>query len=151
MARYIFLLVAMVVIAACDQGLVYEDKFTIDFTEWVQGDVKRFEFEAPKIDQRYNLYLHLRHDDTYPFENIYLHLKTHFPSGEMVEDQLSLEMFGKHGQSRCFNSTCSLTALLQPNFQFREVGKHVIEIDQYSRQDTLPGIYDIGISLVQVD
>lgn len=148
--KFFLFFTCLFILVSCGPDVVYEDKYTIDFHEWYTGDAKKFEFIAPKLDQEYDLYLALTHEESFPFENIYLKLKTHFPSGEIVEDQLSLELFGKDGQSRCSNSLCKLSALLQPKFKFKETGTHIIEIEQFTRRDTLPGVLDIGVSLVQV-
>lgn len=145
----LFFFFLCILFLSCGPEVIYEDKFTLDYHTWLSKDIKKFEFNAPKLDQQYDLYIKLTHDESFPYENIYLKLKTHFPSGEIVEDQLSLEFFGKNGQSRCSNSLCKLSALLQPKFKFKETGMHLIEIGQYTRRDTLPGVLDIGLSLVK--
>lgn len=151
MRSLIVLFIIGLCLACSQQNLVYEDRFTIDAQFWIHGDTKTFTFDAPDVDSYYDLYLNMNHESTYPFENIYLKLKTQFPDGKVVEDQLSLELFGKNGQSLCFNSTCKLQALLQPRFKFKSAGEHTIEVEQYSRQDTLPGVLDIGLSLAKVE
>lgn len=145
--KYIVYSLFFCLLTSCGKDTLFEQKYTIPNGEWKHGDNKTFIIQAPDTSASYNLTANLTYTTDFPFENIYLNIKTYFPDGNMVPDQLSLEMDNTINRINCSNTKCDLFTYLQQNFKFKQVGEHRIEIEQYTRKKILPGITELGLAV----
>ena len=64
---------------------------------WQSEDAAVFEWQVVDTLERYDFFVDLRHDQQYPFSNIYLFVDFTFPNGRMLKDTLSCELADDRG------------------------------------------------------
>lgn len=120
---------------------------------WSYNEVHSFDLASMDTIETYDLILQLTHNEAFGYQNLYLNIKTIYPDNKTVEDIVSLELTDGKGQylGKCRGSNCTTDIMLQESFKFKQNGRHVIEIQQYSRINKLKGIEGIGIQLLKHD
>lgn len=72
----------IIALTACDKNRIY-DKFTeIPQAQWEYSQKMPFEVEIADTLARYNVYVNVRHNDDYPYSNLWVMLYTYLPSGK---------------------------------------------------------------------
>jgi len=135
--------------SACGETYFYEKTYNLPNTQWSYSDTLDFEVDIQDTIKTYNLILDIEHSADYPFQNNYVYIHTHLPSGEHLGKQLSLDLAQKSGKwnGECSGDKCDLRIVIQQNAYFNQIGKHRFSIEQYMRTDSLSGIYAIGLKV----
>lgn len=110
--------------------------------EWLSGDQKSFTLVATDTTTVYAMDITLGHEDTYPYQNLYIKTQTTFPSGKEVESVSSIELINPDGSwaGDCSGHSCTISLPLQHRFTFPEVGTYTWSVSQYMRMDTIHGV-----------
>lgn len=129
---------------------------------WGKEEVIRF--ELPELDtlQSYNVYLNLRNNHHYPYNNIYLIVNLEYPNGKQEVDTLQYRMAYPNGDwmGEGIGSIKENFLWYKEDFRFLEKGKYTLAIEQAVRKNgevdgdaELIGITDVGyrIEYVQKD
>lgn len=147
------LLAAILVLESCGEDLYYEQTYNIEAKAWRYEQELDFEFEMQDTTNRYDLLLDIAHLDSYPFQNIYIKIKTLFPSGKILEEVVPIDMANKKGEwyGNCKGANCNLTINLQQSAYFNELGNYHLNLSQYMRKSPLKGIEMVGFKLKTVD
>jgi gliding motility-associated lipoprotein GldH len=147
--RSLFLLLLSFSIFSCGKNYQYQKKYELEGEKWTYADSLEFAFDIQDTTNIYNLYLEIEHSTSYAFQNLYTSIHTIFPSGERLDEKLSLEMANKAGgwYGECGRDYCTLTIPIQKNAYFNQEGRYTILLEQYMRQDTIPGIRRIAFML----
>jgi len=89
------------------------------------------------------------HTDQFPYQNLYVEALTTFPSDTSIKQLLSLEMANEAGfwLGECQGSNCQLSIPIQSNVHFQEKGSYTLNLEQYTRRDSLIGLKGIGLSI----
>ncbi|KAA3437190.1 gliding motility lipoprotein GldH [Rufibacter hautae] len=141
-------------LANCDANRVFEENQDIENNQWPVALAPKFEFEITDTTQQYNVFLNVRNAIQYPFYNLYLRHYLIGPDGKQINTMLH-EMYlmdPKTGEPRG-NGTGDIfdhrfRAL--KNVRFPQAGKYQLKLNQYMRQDPLPGIMSVGIRVEKV-
>ncbi|RNI25819.1 gliding motility lipoprotein GldH [Rufibacter latericius] len=136
-------------LASCDANRVFEENQDIPDNQWPVKLAPDFSFEITDTTQQYNVFFNVRNALHYPFYNLYLRHYLVGPDGKQVNSMLH-EMFlmdPKTGEPRG-NGTGDIfdhrfRAL--KNIRFRQAGTYKLRVNQYMRQDPLPGIMSVGV------
>lgn len=150
MHKILFLLAIPVLLqTACQSKYSFEDKKNIPDGQWNYRDTLDFRFSITDTSRTYNLYLDFRYADTFATQNLYLQLHTLFPDGKRLKKQISFDLFDAQGAPKgtCSGHRCDYLAMLQENAFFDRSGEYVITVEQYTRQDSLPGILSVGLAI----
>ncbi len=136
---------------ACSPSPYYAEEHALPDYGWTYSDSLSFAFAINDTTQAYDLFLNLTHSPEFPYSNFYVKIYTRYPEGKQLEQVVSLELAAKSGLwfGRCNRKRCSLSIPLQQNVHFNQTGRYEIALEQYSRQDTLPGIFSVGMSLYE--
>lgn len=136
-------------LAACQSGSFFEEKKEIPRGVWTYRDTLDFRFSIADTSETYNLYLDFEYADTFSTQNIYLQLHTLFPDGRRLSKQKSFDLFDEQGASPgdCSGRRCRYHAILQEKAFFNQPGPYLITLEQYTRQDSLPGILAVGMTI----
>ncbi|MBP7273019.1 MAG: gliding motility lipoprotein GldH [Saprospiraceae bacterium] len=149
--RHISLYVVAVILllGACRQDVVFEQKNAVPQQLWQYNQPIQFSFDISDTTILYNILLDIHHNMNYPYQNIYTIITTTYPNNTQQREQLSLELSEKKDvwSSDCSDTDCYLTIGLQQNAYFNQLGKHTITLEQYTRQDSLPGIVDLTLRI----
>lgn len=149
MSRFFCLLLLSISLAACGPNFVYEETHSLGAEGWPYGQALAFGFDISDTAQLYNLHLVLEHSTRFDHQNMYVKIQTRFPNGEVLEEQVSLELADKFGRwlGKCSGEQCELPIVIQQKAYFNQVGEHQIAIEQWTRTNPLPTIQSLGFKL----
>ncbi len=138
-------------ISCSKEKIFFEKNYAIPQHQWLYKDSLSFSFDVPDTFAVYDVQITVKHDNSYPFQNLYTNISTTFPNQMRVPQILNLDLFDNTGNrlgKTSGNETVYKTNIKENAF-FNAIGKHTITLEQFTRQDTLPGIESIGITLIQ--
>jgi gliding motility-associated lipoprotein GldH len=144
-----FLLLSTCFLMSCGENYFFEQSIQIEKSAWDYDNQLAYTFEVTDTTKVYNLLLEIDHSTEYAYQNCYLKIHTTFPSGEKVEQVLSIDLADKIGQwqGNCNSEACTVLLDLQKKARFNALGKHQITLEQYMRMNPLRGIHSIALKL----
>lgn len=139
---YIFCL-----ISCQDASTLLETNTDIPQQEWRYENVLPFDVDIEDTTQTYNVYISVRHTDSYPYSNLWVMIHTTFPSGKKLEQQVDLPLANKKGKwhGRGSGTIFSTQIMIQEKAIFNEQGKYIFEIEQNMRMNPLIEVLDVGM------
>lgn len=145
------LLLAIISLLSCDSNAVFKDHEDIDDGMWFVKNEPSFTFEITDISQPYNVYYLVRNSISYPYYNLFVKRFLVNDKNKVVNEALNElilmdERTGKpmgDGLGDLFDH--KIVAL--KNYRFPKAGKYTFKVRQYMRQDPLPGIMSMGVSV----
>ena len=140
---------------ACDSRTVYKSHEEIKDAQWYADYKPVFEVNIEESTAKYNAYYLLRTAVQYPYYNLYLTRKITGPDGkvishDLVELKVSDETTGKpygRGLGDLFDQKIPFLR----NHVFDSTGSYKFEIGQSMRQNPLPFVMSIGISVEKAE
>ncbi|SNC75251.1 gliding motility-associated lipoprotein GldH [Hymenobacter gelipurpurascens] len=141
-------------LTACDSGQVYEKNTDLKSPSgeayvWAVQEKPTFEFDIPDTTQRYDVYFNVRNASAYEYYNLYVKHTLTGPDGKPISRLLHemLLMDPKTGEPRGQGTgdIYDHQFLALPNQHFSQTGTYKIMLEQYMRQDQLPGIMAVGV------
>ena len=147
------LLMMLIGFSACGPDYVYQQTRMVNSDTWTYSDSLTYEFAIEDTLQIYNLAVRLKHAQDFRYQNLYTQIHTTFPNGERLTETLSLELASKAGAwlGECGSKTCQLDIPIQEGAYFNQAGTYHVTIEQFTRQDSLPGIEWITFSVEKTD
>lgn len=138
---------------SCGPAYEYEETLDLPETGWSYQDSLLATFHIADTNAIYNLYLELDHLTDFPYQNFYVRLRTDFPDGQQLSEQLSLELAGKGGGwlGDCNSTSCSLQIPIQQGAYFNQSGNYQLTVEQFSRRNPLPGIQSVHFMLEKTE
>ena len=138
-------------LGGCNPNTVYSEYEDIDKGLWYVNHAPTFTFQIADAGQPYNIYYNLRNSLSYPYYNLYLTRYLTDSSGRTVESRLDeiILMDPKTGEPRGdgLGDLFDHKVLIKPNYRFPKAGSYTIRIRQYMRQNPLPDILSVGITV----
>ena len=150
-----FLLFVLFFIISCDKKYVFDEYKTID-NSWHKDSIVTF--TAPEIDanKKYNLFLNVRNNNNYPYNNLFLIVSLEQPDKKVLVDTLEYQMANPDGtlMGEGFTDFKTSKLIYKENFTFQKKGKYKISIQHANRTtgkikgvEKLEGISDIGFRI----
>ncbi len=142
----------ILLLSSCDRGVLVSEKWSWKDHQWIHGDQKTMVMEAKDTTTVYALDVILRHDDNYPYQNLYVRTVTTYPSGKQVASVVSLELLDDEGKwtGDLGEKCCKAELPLQQRFTFPEIGTYTWKIEPYMRVDTVPAIRSLTVKCREV-
>lgn len=155
---FLVICVLLAVLSSCDSNTEVSEMRSLS-GNWDKNDV--IHFEIPQLDslKRYNIYVHLRNTNDYPFNNLFLIASINFPFGKTVTDTLEYRMAHPDGRwmGTGIGSIKENKLWYKENVSFFEDGLYSIDLSHAVRNNgdvngvsQLQGITDVGISIEEV-
>lgn len=147
LSRILLIFATLLLIAACDRSVFFNESARIDELGWGCNDRVSFHFDTDDTATTYLFCIDIRNTVDYPYSNIFFNIKSVFPDGAVamdtnIEFQLALpdgqwlgKASGKYVDGRyplCF-------------FRFPEPGTYQFFVGHAMRDTLLPGIKNIGL------
>jgi gliding motility-associated lipoprotein GldH len=153
---FIFLLF---LVTSCDKKRVFDD-YKFVGKNWNKDSIVTF--DLPKLDPKkaYNLYVNVRDNDEYPFNNLFLIVSLEQPNRKVQIDTLEYQMTNPDGTllGEGFSDIKENKLFYKDKVSFTQKGLYKIHIKHAVRQtgkiegvDTLPGITDVGFRIESKD
>ncbi|HSI90576.1 MAG TPA: gliding motility lipoprotein GldH [Adhaeribacter sp.] len=143
------LLVSVLALSSCDQNRVYEKNNDLENNNWAIANIQEFSFEVKDVSKKYDIYFNVRNALFYEYYNLYLKHTLTDSAGEVISTNLH-EMYlmdkttGRplgDGAGDIFDHQ----VLALKDQRFSQPGTYTLKLQQYMRQDPLPGIMAIGV------
>ena len=149
------LLILLLFTTGCEQkDTLYKAYEDIEDGQWFVEKKFDFQFEVSDTTQAYNLYYLVRNAQQYPYYNLYLNRVMRGPDGKVVfsrldEMYLSDEVTGKPRGSG-LGDLFDHKFVFQRDYRFPKPGNYTLTVTQAMRQDPLPFVLGIGLSVEKV-
>ena len=137
-------------LVSCESDAVFAGSkpFAAD-VGWNSGDIAKFDWQVTDTLKRHDFFIDLRHNQEYPFTNLYLFVDYTFPNGRTRRDTISCELANDRGQwfGSGFGNLIEHRIGFRQNTAFPLLGDYTIKIAHGMRVDPLPGMLDVGFRL----
>jgi len=143
-------MLVLVGLSGCGPDPVYAETREVDAElGWSSTNVQSFQFAVADTLQKHEFFIDLRHDQTYPFSNLYLFVDYTFPNGRSRQDTVLCELADSRGTWLGTGSGPIVDHRIgvQTQTAFPLVGNYEVTIAHAMRKDPLPGILDVGFRL----
>lgn len=151
-SRFFSLLVLCILIfSSCGSIDLYEKTVPIPKHEWNSSFKPEFRFTIKDTTVPYRVYITLRHNDRYNYNNIWVNLFTQSPGDTIRQVQYELPLASKQGwmgsgMGDIYDHRIAITPQDQ-DLYFRRSGEYVFTLEQVMREDPLQNVIDVGIRL----
>ena len=97
--------------------------------------------------------MNFRHGGDYPYQNIYLFIKSKSPSGKIAKDTAQMILANNKGRwmGKGIGDIFDYQFRFKQGPLFPEKGEYYFEIEQAMREENLDKVTDIGISVKKVN
>jgi len=144
--RQIVLLLSSCLMVACSDA-VYIGSHDVDPTGWSEDSVLAYHFDIKDTTCRYDVLIHLRHLDNYPYQNMWLFIgETDSTISDTIEFYLADDRgiwLGNHG-----NGHISMPVLYEQDYRFSHLGPQQLYIRHGMRDSLLRGVSDISVEVI---
>ena len=151
------LLLATILLYSCDKKRVFDEYKSVG-SAWHKDSVVTFDLPVLDSTKKYNLFVNLRDNNNYPFNNLFLIVSLEMPNGFTKVDTLEYQMANPDGTllGNGFTDIKESKLYYREGVKFR--GKYKVHIKQAVRQsgkipgvEELDGITDVGFRIEQKD
>ena len=148
-----FVLITSYFFSSCTTIDIYEKSVSIPGHSWKNSYKPSFTFTIKDTATPYQLFVILRHNDKYSFNNIFLNLTTKQPgqdSTQTVRYDLRLatdnEGWLASGMDDIYEHRIPLTPT-GAEFYFRKPGEYIFSLEQIMRENPLNNVLNAGLRL----
>ncbi len=151
---------SLVILAAfsCDKKRVFDEYQSVG-KGWHKDSIVSFELPGFEAKKQYNLFLNIRDNNDYPFNNLFVIVSLEMPNKKTVVDTLEYQMANPDGSllGEGFTDVKDNKLIYKERMTFGP-GKHKIQIKQAVRQtgkvdgvQVLNGITDVGLRIEKIE
>lgn len=134
---------------ACNQNILTSQITKLPEEGWKTENKLTYTVDVKDNSPYYNVFLNVRHADSYPFSNLFVFLTTTNPNGKTTTDTLECILANKKGewQGDGAGDIWDNKIPLKQNLIFPLAGKYTFTFEQGMRINPLPLIMDFGITI----
>ena len=140
-------------LTACDPNRVFEQNTDFATSSWDVQQKPAFTFAIEDTAARYDIYFNVRHASAYGYYNLYVKHTLTGPAGAVGPPLLHqmLLMDAKTGEPKGSGTgdIYDMQLLALPRQRFAAPGNYTLTLEQYMRQDQLPGLMAVGIRVAR--
>jgi len=138
-------IVAVLYFSSCTTIDLYEKDVTIPGFKWKNSFKPEFTFQITDTTVPYQLFLVLRHNDRYNYNNIWINLYSQPPGDTMHKAFFELQLATNEkwlgtGMDDIYEHRIRLT-----DPQYLRKGQYHFKIEQIMREDPLENVMDVGL------
>jgi len=147
--RLVLAVLPLLALSACDQNRVFEQNTDFANYSWDVQQKPAFTFAIQDTAALYDVYFNVRNASAYGFYNLYVKHTLTGPAGPVGQPLLHhmVLMDPKTGEplGSGTGDIYDHQILALPKQRFHKAGNYTITLEQYMRQDQLPGLMAIGV------
>jgi gliding motility-associated lipoprotein GldH len=148
---FFFITVSLLMLASCRKIDLFEKTVAIPKQAWSSTFKPEFRFNIKDTTVPYRVFITLRHNDQYNYNNIWVNLVTKSPGDTTRQVQYELPLASKQGwlgagMGDIYDHRIAITPQDQ-DLYFRRSGEYIFTLEQVMREDPLQNVLDIGIRL----
>ena len=158
MPKVLFVFLIFVLMVSCGEGLVKSEFQSTDNGMWVKDNLIEFTFSEMDTIQVHDMFINVRNDNSFPYNNLFLIANLEFPDGESVTDTLEYEMALPDGTwlGKGYGSIKENKLWYKENIVFASSGVYTLRVSHAMRKNgdvngviNLEGITDVGFEIVK--
>jgi gliding motility-associated lipoprotein GldH len=146
---------SLLLLFSCDPQRVFEDNFEFHERAWRINQQPQFQFQIIDTAKRYNLFLNVRNSLDYPYARLFVNYELLFKDSTLSKKMISGYLFeqrtgkpfGKSGIGDIYDHQFPLLI----DYSFWKPGRYKLNLQQFMRMDTIPGILAIGVRVETAD
>lgn len=153
----VFLLLVVTLFFSCDKKRVFDEYKSVG-SAWHKDSIVTFNLPELDSTKKYNLFVNLRANNNYPFNNIFLIVAIERPNGFTKVDTLEYLMANPDGSLLGDGFTDIKESKLFYKEKVRFRGKYKVNIKHAVRENgkvpgvtALEGITDVGFRIEKID
>lgn len=148
-------LVTLITLCACDQDAVFHKNKDLP-NAWHRDSAVVFKVEQLDTVDPYNLFITLRNDNSYKYNNLFVITQMQFPNGRTIADTLEYTMANPDGSwlGTGFGDLKENKLWYREQVRFDEPGTYSFSVWQAMRKNgdvapitALKGIHDVGLRI----
>jgi len=149
---YLLFLVCCVGLSACTSIDLFEKVEPIPGHQWKGSFKPSFSFEIKDTTVPYQVYVILRHNEKYNYNNIWVNLHTKSPDGTVSKAQYELPLATTEkgwlgtGMDDLYEHRIALTPINQ-QFYFKKAGTYTFTLEQVMREEPLANVLNVGLRI----
>lgn len=153
--RILFCFVSLVLFS-CNTATVKSGFKATDNGVWPKDSIVAFTFSELDTTIRHNMFIYVRNDQAFPYNNLFLIAELNFPNGESVRDTLEYEMATPEGAwlGKGYGSVKENKLWYKENIVFPTSGVYSLQVSHAMRKNgtvdgivNLEGITDVGFEI----
>jgi len=139
-------------VCSCDKARVFDEYKELD-GKWDKDSILTFHFEQKDTVSKYNLFVTVRDNNKYPYNNLFLIVQLEQPGTKLIKaDTLEYQMANPDGtlMGNGFSDIKESRLWYKEKVNFPKPGKYTVSIQQAVRQaGRVPGVQELdGITEV---
>ena len=146
MKRYPFIisLILILSLSACSTDILYSRFTPIPSGEWHMDSVVRFDYQIADTTRAYNVIVHVRHTERYPYQNMWL-----FIGDSLYRDTVEFYLADDRGRwlGDKHNGFVEMPVLLDEARYYTHPGSYCVTVQHGMRDTLLRGVTDIGLEI----
>ncbi len=155
-SKKLILLFAIVIllITSCKKGMLYQKYESIPHSTWDMKNPAIFNVNINDTTDYYNVYVNVRNADNYVYSNLYLFIDITSPMHTLERDTMECILADPntgrwlgHGLGDIWDNRI----LFKRNVKFPCKGEYIFSYTQAMREDKLPMIMDVGLTIQEVN
>ncbi len=153
-SNILFILIVSFLVS-CDDKRVFDEYKSVG-SAWNKDSIVSFDLPKLEPTKQYNLFLNVRNNDNYPFNNLFLLVSLENPDGLTKVDTLEYAMANLDGTllGEGFSDTKESKLFYKEKLKFDKKGQYKVRIQQAVRQSgkvkgekELKGITEVGFRI----
>lgn len=154
----LFILVALLVIS-CDKKRVFDEYKSVG-NSWHRDSIITFKLPKLESEKKYNLFVNVRDNNDYPFDNLFLIVSLEQPNKKICVDTLEYKMANPDGtlMGDGFTDIKENKLFYKEKVDFKLKGDYKVHVRQAVRQTgkvagvtNLKGITEVGFRIESID
>jgi gliding motility-associated lipoprotein GldH len=151
----ILFFLTLILLVSCDKKRVFDEYKSVG-SSWKKTDIVNFDLPKLEATKQYNLFLSIRNNNDYPFNNLFLKVSLENPDGLVKVDTLEYQMANPDGTllGEGFSDIKESKLFFKENVKFDKKGNYKVKIQQAVRQSgkvsgekELKGITEVGFRI----
>jgi gliding motility-associated lipoprotein GldH len=148
-------LIILICFSSCDKKRIFDEYKSVGQT-WHKDSVVSFSFSQKDTVKPYNLFVNLRSNNKYPYNNLFLIVELEQPNKQTIVDTLEYQMANADGTllGDGFTETKESKLFYKEKYQFKNSGTYNVYIQHAVRHsgkitgvENLDGILDVGFRM----
>ena len=146
----------VLLLVSCDKKRVFDEYKALD-GKWKKDNVVSFNFDQKDTVSKYNMFINVRNNNSYPYSNLFLIVHLQEPGSKLTKvDTLEYPMANPDGSlmGEGFSDVKESKLWYKENVRFPKAGKYTVSIQHAVRKggevpgvNELNGVIDVGLRI----
>lgn len=151
--NWLIVLLTPFIFISCNWNDVFISYKPIADKGWSKDSLYSFDVSITDTKTLYNIYVNIRNNGDYPYQNMWIFLKNQQPDSVIVSDSIECYLADQRGKwlGKGTGSVYEMPILYQQNIKFEKPGIYHYTLVHGMRDSVLKGVSDIGLRVEKVN